>query len=509
MTQTSLAARHQTVTDEAELLLARASAGASLDLIRIVKYSWCMRHNHWRAIIAAALTIGLVWIAPSLGDVVTMKDGRVFEGLVKKQNAIILIIDTQIAGIRSTITLDRMQVESVDRSPLPDGFFGPTKQLPSDSPQSEQKSTSPAARKQTTKYMEIPLEGEFGVEIQPDGVREALSLAKRRGVKHIVLAIKSPGGRVDAAREIASIIAEHMDEFTFHALVEEGYSASIWVIFSCSDIFVKPGSAIGAAVALSQDESTGEIEVDAKVNSALSADVAGKAERNGHNPDIVRAMMLMNSVLFEWTDVDGVVNLGSQSPAGATASHQLDTAETVLTLTAAEAVRLRVARGIVENAKAIGNTIGLEGWEGDYRIGAAAMRRAREEAERKVKKREDRIKALPVEITSALSFVKASRDQAQRSDPRRSRYSHNYRTGRYTPDAQRKWRVQTDEAIHYWKTTFDGLRELRDLLSESDKLGFDLSALFDKDPLSIALPIEQEAKITIDWLKRNRNNIRK
>ncbi len=419
------------------------------------------------------LVAACLFSAAAAGDVIRTKDGREFVGLIVKETATSVTIDTIVSNIRSPVTLRRSEIREIERGPVADDFFEPKKPggavpSPSVKPAERDRPARPASRQPTgarageTMFLEIPIEGTFGEDIIPIGVANALDGAKRRGVREIVFRINSNGGFVWAAEDIAKILDERAADFTYHAVIEKAISASIWVALSCETMHMAPGSTIGAAVVFSVDESTGEAEVDAKMNSAIAGGLAARAEKNGHNPDVVRAMVLGASELWEWVDESGEVRVGAAVPKGVRASDskKIDDAKSVLTLTAEDAVRLGFARPIeTASGVALAAALGAEGWRSGGTTGRTEMERAKAKAG-----------TLFDKFRRLNSGLGASIDAAQSADP----YSYNdYFVdygGNLTDSSRRNWQSRTDEAINAWN-------RVRATLVEMERLERDREAL--------------------------------
>lgn len=366
--------------------------------------------------------------ASAVGDVIRTKDGREFVGLIVKETATSVTIDTVVSNIRSPVTLRRSEVREIERGPVPEGFFEPKRPggsapTPSATPSATPRATptererparatprrTPGGRAGETTFLEIPIEGTFGEDIIPIGVANALDGARRRGVRDIVFRINSNGGFVWAAEDIAKILDERSADFTYHAVIEKAISASIWVALSCETIHMAPGSTMGAAVVFSVDNSTGEAEVDAKMNSAIAAGLAARAEKNGHNADVVRAMVLGAAELWEWVDGSGEVNAGAAVPKGARGSDskKIDDAKSVLTLTADDATRIGFARPIESaSVEALAANLGVEGARSGGSAGKIEMDRAKASAGKLF----DKFNRLDRDIAAGI-------DAAQAADP--------------------------------------------------------------------------------------------
>lgn len=152
----------------------------------------------------------------------------------------------------------------------------------------------------------------------------------------------TPGGEVEAVKQIQRTMVAHQPAIRFHAHIRNAISAGIWIVFACDDIWIDATGSVGGAVAYGRNSSTGAAEVDAKMNSILAAEVVAVAQAHGHPSEIVRAMMIMDAELWVSRQGTSAPKLFSTNPGhGATC---LDSPASVLTLGAKEAVELGLAK---------------------------------------------------------------------------------------------------------------------------------------------------------------------
>lgn len=164
-------------------------------------------------------------------------------------------------------------------------------------------------------------------------VARGLKEAEAAGAAAVVLDIETPGGRVDAAQQIVKAITAA--QVPVYALVNvHAWSAGAMIALAADSIYMVPGSSIGAATPVG---GTGE-KAPEKIVSAMRGEFRALAERRGLDPRIAEAMV------DEDIEIEGVVEKGK-----------------LLTLTAGEAVRLRVATAEVANLEGLLDRLGLSG----------------------------------------------------------------------------------------------------------------------------------------------------
>lgn len=166
-------------------------------------------------------------------------------------------------------------------------------------------------------------------------IERVIEQAQAAGADAVVLDIETPGGRVDAAQQIVKAIVAA--EVPVHALVNvHAWSAGAMIALAADSIYMTPGSSIGAATPVG---GTGE-KAPEKIVSAMRGEFRALAERRGLDPRLAEAMV------DEEIGIEGVVEKGK-----------------LLTLTAGEAVRLRVATAEVADLDAMLERLGLDNAE--------------------------------------------------------------------------------------------------------------------------------------------------
>jgi membrane-bound serine protease (ClpP class) len=125
----------------------------------------------------------------------------------------------------------------------------------------------------------------------------------RRGVKEamaakadvLVLDMDTNGGRVDVTEEIMTIISQFKGE-TVTYVNTRAFSAGAFISVTTQKIYMAPQSVIGAAAPILLSPGGTGVEdmpstAEAKMTSGLSALLRAQAEKNGHNKEVVQAMI--------------------------------------------------------------------------------------------------------------------------------------------------------------------------------------------------------------------------
>jgi ATP-dependent protease ClpP protease subunit len=333
----------------------------------------------------------------ALADIVYLSNGTWVKGTILSETKDDVEIDGKTntgipfkgkisMGQVSSILRDEKPKEAPDETPKKDEVK--PAESPAAAPEAKPESAPTVPEVEEKKgpvgdYLVVPLKGGFGDEIAPKGVSLALEWAVRKNIKHVVFEIESGGGYVWAANAIRDLMKKHDEALTYHAVIKEALSASIWVVFACDTISVLPGGTMGAAVMYTAV--TGSAEVDEKLNSAVAAEIASKAEVLGHSGHLVRAMILTDYTLYA-VEERGVWRFERDKPesggkdknaAGGVKVETLAEGNRVVTLTAAEMVKYGVARVVasMEDTE-IGGRIGDPGWKSAGKAGEASMKTA-------------------------------------------------------------------------------------------------------------------------------------
>jgi len=160
----------------------------------------------------------------------------------------------------------------------------------------------------------VPVQGTIELGLAPFVERSILE-AQQAGASAVILELETPGGRVDAAERIANAVGDaEVPVFAF--VNRHAYSAGALIALSTQEIFMRPGSVIGAATPV---VGSGE-KAPEKIVSAMRSQMRALAETRGLDPRVAEAMV------DEDIEIDGVIESGK-----------------LLTLTTSEAVELGYA----------------------------------------------------------------------------------------------------------------------------------------------------------------------
>jgi hypothetical protein len=208
----------------------------------------------------------------------------------------------------------------------------------------------------------LTIDDEIMYEIETQALEKALAEIPACGPLFILFEIDTPGGRADLAQRICGAITQVRDCPTV-AFVKGGkfggaLSAGAAVALACDKIYMAGDTVIGAAtgITISEDgrpkslkEAFGE-DVAEKFTSAWRAYLASLAERTGRPGLLARAMVDRNIEVIEVADADErfFIDPVNKKPWQAIV-HTWNKKGSLLTLTAAEAVKCTIADAVVSS----------------------------------------------------------------------------------------------------------------------------------------------------------------
>jgi membrane-bound serine protease (ClpP class) len=161
---------------------------------------------------------------------------------------------------------------------------------------------------------EQPQEGRVYVVPIREGIEPSLVYLVRRGVKEAIQAkadllvfdMETNGGRVDTTEKIIEILNQFKGP-TVTYVNRKAFSAGAFIAVATQKIYMAPQSVIGAAAPIMLVPGGGAQEmpntVEVKMTSGISALIRTAAEKNGHNVEVIEAMIDKNKEL----KVDGKV----------------------------------------------------------------------------------------------------------------------------------------------------------------------------------------------------------
>lgn len=126
-------------------------------------------------------------------------------------------------------------------------------------------------------------------------IRRAVKEAMATGVQYLILDMETNGGYLDDTLEIIEIL-ERFPGKKITYVNKTAYSAGAFIAVATHQIYMAPESVIGAAApVMIGPGGVGPAEIpstfEKKITSAILARIRAYAEKYGHNPDVIEAMV--------------------------------------------------------------------------------------------------------------------------------------------------------------------------------------------------------------------------
>jgi hypothetical protein len=418
---------------------------------------------------------------PVLADQVILKDGRTFDGQIIDNTKDSVRIDSMVVGIRTKISFKKTDVEKINFAALPADFYSPpANQLPGAA-----SNTNP----DDNLFLQIPIVGTIGKDVMGSGVERALSYAKGKGVKYIVLYFDSPGGSIDETARILRAFDKYNDDFTFVCIVKKCIGEAFALALMSDKGFLRPNAQVGGTSEEFTKLSVGlDSSTEATLRGTIADRVAQQASENGRYPLIVRAMVDPREVTAAWVNNDKLIELGAAVPKGIDKSRIIfensDPAHPkVLTLTPDQFDQIGL-KSFVGNPSDLGSVLNVKNWKEESNFGdkvmAATAKAAAEEKDAQKHAQDTRVERNVSRRAEAEAYISNNMKQAAAWDPNAgsyrsyaSRWGWGSYYGGLTRDSRAEWSARTDTATGYLQRAANGIRTMMTLDNEAKTLGLD------------------------------------
>lgn len=136
-----------------------------------------------------------------------------------------------------------------------------------------------------------------------------LEAARELGCDAVVIELDTPGGRLDAARDIVHLIKHTAPVNTVAWINPDAFSAGTLIALSCREIVVAPDATWGDCAPIMVDNVRGLIAMPvderAKAEAPLRMDVVDSARRHGYDENLVQAFISVGVELWMLEKNDG------------------------------------------------------------------------------------------------------------------------------------------------------------------------------------------------------------
>jgi hypothetical protein len=321
-----------------------------------------------RAALPLALALSMCWgAAARASDRVTLKDGRVIEGTIVREESGYVWLKVQIGGIAEEKTFSPTEITKIDRdSPIdakPKGDAGKPDAAKPDTSLSAP-STTPAEGKlaETTPRLgkapraAVITLGEgmgkdmVGLYMTAESLRRAIPLLKEENIEIVVFRVNSGGGYGLEVPKLSDVIEkEYKTQFTVVAWIESAISAAAMTSHTIENIYFLPNGAYGACTGWYGNGTA----VKGRQLEEMLYQMEGISARGKHPKEIMRSMQIMDPLSCT-IDENGEVHW-YQSLEGETI---VNPEQRILTFNAQDAMKCKFAKGVAKDIDELGKAMG-------------------------------------------------------------------------------------------------------------------------------------------------------
>ena len=471
-----------------------------------------MRSLHIDRWMGLVVIVVLGLSAASRADLITLVDGRQFEGQIVTEKEDVVQLDAVIAGIRATLSFKRSDVKSLETKPLADDFF--------DEAESYASQHTEQSKKQTL-YLEIPIVGRFKEQVFAKAVRLTLAYAKRQEIPHIVFTIDSSGGPLDETILLYKRLKQYSDVLSYHAIVRNCTGEALVIPFLCDTVYLVPGSKIGGSDRRLQDTpKRWANRAESVVRKQIAENLEAEAQRRGRKGQIIKAMFDPEEELAAWEASDGEIVMDRTPPEDLPAERLIfkNGPDRVLVLSFEQAKRLGIP--VIEGVKALHDEmLGLANWGEESDRGRTDMNKAiayqrRRATQKQAKYEDDIVRNVRMRETTQQA-IEYNLKQAATWNPTDASYrtlSRFFNAGWdpaatfdmhvWTPESRRRWRSRVEACGYYLERALAGIEAMMGLDREAAELGLsptyrDNELVFMQDDVKMKLTVLSEHRYRI------------
>ena len=374
-----------------------------------------------------ALAVLAMMVSVSLGDTLTTKDGRVFDGVVVRRGGAGVVFEVKKYGATMRMTFAPADVASIREGPVADsppripepdvasapGSADSAPEDPLPPPPSIVEHTGPT-------FCVVPMRGQVGKDLVASVLDQALADAVKRKPTVIVLEMDSPGGLIREVEPLVQAIRKYRDTRTV-LVVHHAISAAAITGLSVPEIYMTSNSIFGAATAFRATPDGTPQDIEEKMRSVWRAVARNSAEQGGHSTLLASAMIDAKYDLHFETGHDGKKEIVEGSGGDMVVRQG-----SLLAMTAPEAYACGLAAGTIDDFATLGKLLRVGKWT-HLDCYAPALMEHRQKASAQAQKDFDRWDA---------EYQQDMKD-ARESDPSQFKYQA-YRDGSMTPESRKQ-----------------------------------------------------------------------
>lgn len=314
----------------------------------------------FRKFLQFVLTTALLLTPVSaMADTLYLKDGRVLEGTVEREEEGFVFFVIEVGGIRDSRLFPREEILRIERDKDTPGANTPAKPetKPGSDPSARQKAIDAGAIKIAFITLGDPPNDMVGPFMNADALEESIELLEDDEPDIVVLWINSGGGALFEVQPLSDVIEKTIKpKYRVVAWIESAISAAAMTATTCEEMYFMSRGNYGAAVAFSQEGGTlasvqgEELEQILRFGEELS-------RRGNRDPLILKAMQKRMPLSCD-IDANGVVTWREDTSG----EYVVSPATQILTLNAVDAQKYRVSGGIADTKDELAKLLGAPEW---------------------------------------------------------------------------------------------------------------------------------------------------
>lgn len=328
-----------------------------------------------------------------------------------------------------------------------------------------------------TRYVEIPITGDIGIEVTPAGFSQAIQRATREARAGVlVLVIDSHGGLDIDAVQMADMLSEVKDRFHVIAAVHRAIGPAMALVLASDDLVVLEPSIPGI-----------RLQYRPALGSGVTADQENYERIIGLGPVarvMVQAMFNPELPVYVWRDSNETRQASTTKPERITDATEIRPGAMADGLSSDELATLGIGHQS-ETVADIGKSIGYPRWNRAANLGVI-MQAAADSHSNTVTEIQKRLNSAMSKTGQALALNASLinlESTAREADPRRQPYRYRRAWGNrsgwqggfgfsgsgwgYSSPTTRAWRTNSDRAIVEWEHVISNIDQIFELGGEA------------------------------------------
>lgn len=382
-----------------------------------------------RTTAAAAATIAVVALAPQLGfaaDKLHLKDGRVLEGTIVREEKGFVFFRIKVGGVSSEQLFTAEQILKIERdadAKAADGkpADGKGEDKKDDSKTDAAKTEASGGAQEVVRKPGVSRvavlnfgppsswQGQIGdmvgAIVTAQAFQEAVPMLEKDKVDIVVVRINSGGGALRELEKFYNTFENiYKRKFRTVGWVESAISAAAMSPWCLNEFYFFPNGNMGACTGWSGDlQAMRGVGLEGVL--ALMEEMSAKANRS---PYIMRAMQIDTAPLSVDVDENGNVTWRQDEDG----QRVLNPAGQILTITAQDAVKYGFAKGIASNLDELMKVMKINEWELAGQKATAHVDQSMRDAD----KAEKRFREVYNKYVLAIEFARAQQEQRRRAE---------------------------------------------------------------------------------------------